>query len=592
MDSRFKHHWHSDETPAGFGKSDMNDPRTFPAIVAAGIAFPLFQNTLLSGAAEVAPFRPLAGLCFFLLYRFGRRVWLPLYPAIIAGNLISGSPLPSAVTSPLAYVIGGGVALTLFDRFAGTRGLVRAKSIYSAFVLAPVAGALVGCVPAAWARFVTDTMTAREFLSLAAHRALADSLGTIVVFALLIAYDRMRWDFRRAAAVVATCALTVIGAGFAERFAEGGARTGMLAASIPVITGVFAAFVAGTAGAATVVFVAITAACLATAGGRGPLVGDGAPAVTGAYGMLLALLLLPIGAVIDILFSERERRARLLSSGRIALWILNRGGRLNFIGDAPDKTVIDGLKRTLGKPGKPAEFETDDGRIFALEHFAWESGREDTGLLRDITVERDVENERVRHAVTEARLRSLRSYLEPHALFNALAGLRGVIRTDSDAALDYVETFSRFLRLSLDAGMDKPHTLADELRLVSAYIDFRRFGGDADFGALPEPPPGTANLRVPPGSLQVLVENALKHGERDDDGRIAVSVDIHREDERLVIRVINPGHPGLDSGKPGGVRLIREQLAHLHPGDARAGLTLAARGHEVVAEITFPLSVR
>ena len=136
--------------------------------------------------------------------------------------------------------------------------------------------------------------------------------------------------------------------------------------------------------------------------------------------------------------------------------------------------------------------------------------------------------------------------MQPHFLFNTLNSISGLIREYPAQAEAMIEHLSSLLRASLDGQLTEKAVveLAEELKLVTDYLEIQRtrLGGRLryDLAVAPE-----ASGRVPPFSLQTLVENSLKHvaGRRPEG--IALRIEVRRDDNRLLLAVVDDG-PGFD----------------------------------------------
>jgi len=118
------------------------------------------------------------------------------------------------------------------------------------------------------------------------------------------------------------------------------------------------------------------------------------------------------------------------------------------------------------------------------------------------------EKEVVDHDYVQSRLRSLETQLNPHFLFNALNSIAELIHQDPNKAEHAILKVSTFLRNTMDEKA-QIH-LNDEIKNVRDYVELEniRFSGKIDFQAIGYMP----NISVPKFSLQLLVENAIKHG--------------------------------------------------------------------------------
>jgi len=120
--------------------------------------------------------------------------------------------------------------------------------------------------------------------------------------------------------------------------------------------------------------------------------------------------------------------------------------------------------------------------------------------------------ERLQRTRVEAELEALRSQIDPHFLFNSLSTLRWLIERDPAAAADYTQRLAHVYRYIL-ANRDRQLVqLADELAFVEEWFHLLqvRFGDALRLCSVADEP-GLDRLLLPPISLQVLLENAVKH---------------------------------------------------------------------------------
>ena len=165
-------------------------------------------------------------------------------------------------------------------------------------------------------------------------------------------------------------------------------------------------------------------------------------------------------------------------------------------------------------------------------------------------------------AESEARLQALQARIRPHFLFNSMNTIASLIASRPEAAEDAVEDLADLFRASLgDERRLVP--LADEVELVRRYlrIEAERLGGRLQVEwALEGLPEG---VRVPPLTLQPLVENAVYHGIEPSPQGGTLRIRGERQAGRAVLCVDNPLPP--DGSPPrAGNRLaldnIRERL--------------------------------
>jgi signal transduction histidine kinase len=190
----------------------------------------------------------------------------------------------------------------------------------------------------------------------------------------------------------------------------------------------------------------------------------------------------------------------------------------------------------------------------------------------------------------EARLRMLQAQIEPHFLFNTLATVRSLYRTDAAAAQSTLDNLLRYLEVALPQMRATDTTLAREATLAEAYLEIQRIRMGRRLAFEIDIPAALHDARLPPMMLLTLVENAIKHGLAPLPEGGTIHVGASGADSELVVRVADTGG-GFTQSSGGGTGLanIRARLAGLYGAAARLTLALnAPRG--VVATIALPLS--
>jgi len=122
------------------------------------------------------------------------------------------------------------------------------------------------------------------------------------------------------------------------------------------------------------------------------------------------------------------------------------------------------------------------------------------------------EEEQAKQVIVTAKLDALRNQAQPHFLFNSLNTLRDIIDHDSkDDAKKFVDKLSDVYRFILDTGSANLVSLRDELKFSKAYIHIQseRFGDNLKLEW--EIDESSLDKSVIPMSIQLLLENAIKH---------------------------------------------------------------------------------
>jgi len=139
------------------------------------------------------------------------------------------------------------------------------------------------------------------------------------------------------------------------------------------------------------------------------------------------------------------------------------------------------------------------------------------------------------HEYVQSRLRSLETQLNPHFLFNALNSIAELIHQDPDKAEMAVLKVSSFLRNTMNETALL--RLSDEIRNVKDYVELEniRFSGKILLHVDKVIP----QWQIPKFSLQLLVENAIKHGFLSSSESLNIWIEFDKE--KKIIRIKNDG---------------------------------------------------
>ena len=172
--------------------------------------------------------------------------------------------------------------------------------------------------------------------------------------------------------------------------------------------------------------------------------------------------------------------------------------------------------------------------------------------------------EDLERARLQAELETMKGQLAPHFLFNCLNTLAALIERDPPAAAEFNAHLADVTRYLVTQQKRDLVPLAEEFAFLHSYVRLmeRRFP-DSLHVTLPAVF-ATDPRRIPPASLQLLIENAIKHN------RLAAAepLDIAVELEASAVVVTNPLRPKaqLRAGPGTGLANLRERVALLTPG--------------------------
>lgn len=147
------------------------------------------------------------------------------------------------------------------------------------------------------------------------------------------------------------------------------------------------------------------------------------------------------------------------------------------------------------------------------------------------------------------RFEVLKNQINPHFMFNSLNVLSGLIEKDADKAQQFIDEFAHIYRYVLETIEKHVVSLADELGFVRSYIFLQQIRyGDAIRLSV-NVTAGVLNNYLPPLSLQLVLENAIKHNVVSTGQPLII--DIFMEENRLV--VVNNIQVKVSSGKSTGL---------------------------------------
>jgi sensor histidine kinase YesM len=146
-----------------------------------------------------------------------------------------------------------------------------------------------------------------------------------------------------------------------------------------------------------------------------------------------------------------------------------------------------------------------------------------------------IENAELRMKSLEAQHEKLKNQLHPHFLFNSLTALKSLIRKDPALAEDYLVKLSGFLRFSMAHNEQNVVALEEELKFSLYYLDMQKIRfRDALVFTVDIPEHHLQNASLPVFSLQLTLENAIKHNKLTQEEPLTISMRYIEPDWLLV----------------------------------------------------------
>lgn len=158
-----------------------------------------------------------------------------------------------------------------------------------------------------------------------------------------------------------------------------------------------------------------------------------------------------------------------------------------------------------------------------------------------------------------SQLDSLKNHLDPHFLFNNLNILASLIDKDKEASKEFIHKFAEVYRSILKSKADDLIMVSEEMDFIQSYIYLikTRFEENIQFAISVSG--ATRGKMLPPLTIQMLLENAIKHNVITETMPLVISV--REEGDYLVVtNTLNKSKEGTSSGT--GLSNIRKRYAH------------------------------
>ncbi|MDX1913879.1 MAG: histidine kinase [Saprospiraceae bacterium] len=154
-----------------------------------------------------------------------------------------------------------------------------------------------------------------------------------------------------------------------------------------------------------------------------------------------------------------------------------------------------------------------------------------------------IETDKLEKLSLETQFQSLQSQLNPHFLFNSLNVLSSLISENPRRAEDFVDELSNVYRYLLRSNERELATVGDELRFVRSYFHLLKTRHDQGILLNINTPETDFQRKIPALSLQILVENAVKHNEISPEKPLLIEIFSQpgarrKEGELLVHRLV------------------------------------------------------
>jgi two-component system LytT family sensor kinase len=219
-----------------------------------------------------------------------------------------------------------------------------------------------------------------------------------------------------------------------------------------------------------------------------------------------------------------------------------------------------GIERQFPRLGRPLETVPRGGRenrqrmnnglvfMAMLSAFYLTVNRRSTQHIQTL----QLQTERLQKEAVQAQFDALKNQVSPHFLFNSLSILSSLVEIDTKLSVQFINRLSKAYRYILDQRDNEQVSLKTELDFIESYTFLLNIRFDDRLKVVINVPEAArTRYQIAPLTLQLLVENAVKHNQMSDEDPLTVTIALVGE----TLRVSNPIQLRPSSGDSTGMGL-------------------------------------
>jgi len=156
----------------------------------------------------------------------------------------------------------------------------------------------------------------------------------------------------------------------------------------------------------------------------------------------------------------------------------------------------------------------------------------------------------------------LRVQMNPHFIFNALAGIQNmIISQDAVKASIYLSRFSDLVRNILNSSVFELVALDVEVRVIENYLELQkvRYPERFEYSLEVDPLFDKESLKIPPMIAQPFIENAIEHGFKNKGSTGHLEISFTNVEQKMVLKIKDDG-VGRQKAKE---QQIKENISHI-----------------------------
>jgi len=173
----------------------------------------------------------------------------------------------------------------------------------------------------------------------------------------------------------------------------------------------------------------------------------------------------------------------------------------------------------------------------------------------------ELEAEKYQKESIKSQLEALKNHLDPHFLFNNLNILSSLIDKDKDLSQAYLEKFAEIYRVILQSNVTEVIPLSKEMDFINAYIYLIKIRFEENIEISSQLDSTAKSKMLPPLTLQMLVENAIKHNIITESKPLKIEIYSDNGQYLVVKNNLNP-KPTTQNDSGSGLENIENRYAY------------------------------
>lgn len=218
--------------------------------------------------------------------------------------------------------------------------------------------------------------------------------------------------------------------------------------------------------------------------------------------------------------------------------------------------------------------------LYYIYHFIEKNRRQELDTIR------------LESLVKSLELKTIKSHINPHFIFNSLNSIRALVDENPQRARKAITELSNILRSSMQAEKVETVSFSQELNIVRDYLALEQMRFEERLQLEFDIDPSTHDRPIPPMMLQMLAENAIKHGisKQINGGMVRIRSIINNDKHEISVENTGILDENLLQQNDGfGIKSTQDQLNILYQGKASFAICNVPDKGMVECKILMPI---